>query len=171
MSEILTLINTDLRKFDLTKDEIQAQFSDPDKNWDTIAGYATRIYLIWAYKLCKRWGFQSFDEMIPDICLYACNEAVKYIQFKRYEHGRKLHRPNNPKDRFVCAQAYFQCAKLRMSMILSKYIEENPTSPLNKDKREFTVSELEEDENFLDYLNNDKEEAYGTEDEYDNYEE
>lgn len=150
MYEVLKLINQ-LKRYDLDRDAIQACFDDVDKNIDTINGYICRIMLIHQRNTEKCWHM-DLDEIIPETCLYACELAQKYIDRELYKHHPGQTRRGYKDDVYVNFQCYCQVMRMRIGLVLGRYLKTNPASTLNRDRKEYLQSELYDGDKTNDLL-------------------
>lgn len=144
MKLILDMIGK-LEPYNIDQVTIQQCFANPTANLDTINGYATRIMMIHLRATEKCWHV-DLDELVGETALYACELANKYIERQLY-----LHKPGKTKrgfknDTYVNFQCYMQVMRMRIGLVEKRYLEENPCSPLNRNRTEYMVSELTGDD-------------------------
>lgn len=140
MKDILNMIGQ-LESYNIDQVTIQNCFIDPEKNIDTINGYATRIMLIHLRATEKCWHI-DLDELIGETALYACELAQKYITRELYKHKPGDTKRGYKDDTYVNFQCYMQVMRMRIGLIEKRYLESNPCSPLNRERKEYYVSEL-----------------------------
>lgn len=134
-----------MENFNISQDEVQKLFNDPNKNKVFLVGYATRIMLIHLRNAEKVWHV-DLDELIGDTCLYANELLEKYIDRKLYEHQPGENKRGYRPDLYVPFHQYMQVMRMRIGLIEKRYLDSNPCSPLNRERKEYYVSELTGDD-------------------------